>query len=64
MVMRGKWAQGIVPRGFTWIVKGRIAVSERPGGCGEGHRRVRRQEEIIWLRENGFEVVVSLMTPS
>ena len=61
MVMRGKWAQGIVPRGFTWIVKGRIAVSERPGGCGEGHRRVRRQEEIIWIRENGFQTVLSLL---
>jgi hypothetical protein len=61
MVMRGKWAQGIVPRGFTWIVKDRIAVSERPGGIGEGHRRVRRQEEIIWIRENGFQTVLSLL---
>ncbi|MDG2428914.1 MAG: hypothetical protein P8M16_10890 [Acidimicrobiales bacterium] len=61
MVMRGKWAQGIVPRGFTWIIKDRIAVSERPGGCGEGHRRVRRQEEIIWIRENGFNTVLSLL---
>ena len=61
MVIRGKWAQGIVPRGFTWIVKDRIAVSERPGGCGEGHRRVRRQEEIIWIRENGFQTVLSML---
>ena len=58
--MRGKWARGIVPRSFIWIIKNRIAVSERPGGCGDGHRRVRRQEEIIWIRENGFDSVLSL----
>ena len=60
--MRGKWAQGIIPRGFTWIVKDRVAVSERPGGCGESHRRVRRQEEIIWIREAGFDTVLSLLS--
>ena len=60
--MRGKWAQGIIPRGVTWIVKDRIAVSERPGGCGEAHRRVRRQEEVIWVRETGFDTVLSLLT--
>ena len=59
--MRGKWAGGIVPRSFTWIIKDRIAISERPGGCGDVHRRVRRQEEIIWIRENGFDTVLSLL---
>jgi len=59
--VRGKWARGIVPRSFIWIIKDRIAVSERPGGCGDGHRRVRRQEEIIWIRENGFDSVLSLL---
>lgn len=60
--MRGKWAQGIVPRGFTWIVKDRIAVCERPGGCGDGHRRVRRQEEVIWIKESDFDTVLSLLS--
>ena len=59
--MRGKWARGIVPRSFIWIIKDCIAVSERPGGCGDSHRRVRRQEEIIWIRENGFDSVLSLL---
>jgi hypothetical protein len=59
--MRGKWAQGIEPRHFTWIVKERLAVSERPGGYGDNHRRVRRQEEIIWLRQQEFDFVVSLI---
>jgi hypothetical protein len=59
--MRGKWAAGIPPRNFTWIIKDRLAVSERPGGFAPTHRRVRRQEEIIWLRVQGFNRVVSLL---
>ncbi len=58
--MRGKWAQGIEPRHFTWIVKDLVAVCERPGGYGANHRKVRRQEEIIWLRQHDFDYVVSL----
>jgi hypothetical protein len=58
---KGKWAQGIQPRHFHWIIKDRLAISERPGGYGANHRRVRRQEEIIWIRENGFSFVVSLI---
>jgi hypothetical protein len=59
--LRGKWAQGITPRNFTWILKDKLAVCERPGGYGENHRRVRRQEEIIWLRENGFGMLISII---
>lgn len=59
--MRGKWAAGLAPRYFTWIIKDQLAVSERPGGYARNHRRVRRQEEIIWLREQGFDRVVSLL---
>ena len=59
--MRGKWAAGLPPRYFTWIIKDSLAVSERPGGYARNHRRVRRQEEIIWLREQGFDRVVSLL---
>ncbi len=59
--MRGKWAAGIVPRNFAWVIKDQLAVCERPGGYGANHRRVRRQEEIIWLREQGFTRIVSLL---
>ncbi|MGH9115436.1 MAG: hypothetical protein ACRDWW_06345 [Acidimicrobiales bacterium] len=59
--MRGKWAKGIPPRFFVWIIKGRLAVSERPGGYARNHRKVRRQEEILWLRGEGFTRVVSLL---
>jgi len=59
--MKGKWASGIVPRNFAWIIKGQLAVSERPGGYARAHRPVRRQEEIIWIREQGFDRVVSLL---
>jgi hypothetical protein len=60
--VKSKWAAGIMPRNFAWIIKDRLAVSERPGGYARTHRRVRRQEEIIWLREQGFTRVVSLLT--
>ena len=59
--LRGKWALGIQPRNFTWFIKDRLAVCERPGGFGENHRRVRRQEEIIWIREQGFGCVISII---
>ena len=59
--LRGKWALGITPRNFTWFMKDKLAVCERPGGYGDNHRRVRRQEEIIWLRENGFGCLISII---
>ncbi len=59
--MKGKWARGIEPRNFHWIIKDQLAVCERPGGYGSNHRKVRRQEEIIWIRENAFDVVFSLI---
>lgn len=59
--MKGKWAAGIQPRNFYWIMKDRLAICERPGGRGESHRRVRRTEEINWIRQQGFTRVVSLI---
>ena len=59
--MKGKWAKGIPPRFFAWIIKGQLAVSERPGGYARNHRKVRRQEEILWLRGEGFTRMVSLL---
>lgn len=60
--MKGKWAKGIAPRFFAWIIKDKLAVSERPGGYSRNHRPVRRQEEILWLRGEGFTRIVSLLT--
>ncbi len=62
--MKGKWAAGIPPRNFTWVIKDRLAISERPGGFAPNHRKVRRQEEIIWLQVQGFNRVVSLLPSS
>ncbi len=61
MAAKGKWAQGIKPRHFSWVMQDKLAICERPGGYGANHRRVRRQEEIIWIREQGFAPVVSLI---
>ena len=59
--MKGKWADGIQPRNFAWVIKDQLAACERPGGYGAHHRRVRRQEEIIWIRQQGFDLVISLI---
>jgi hypothetical protein len=59
--MRGKWSKGIEPRNFCWIIKDSLAVAERPGGHTANHRRVRRHEEIIWIREHTFNRVISII---
>ncbi len=62
--MRGKWERGIEPRNFAWVIKDQLAVSERPGGYARNHRKVRRHEEILWLRNQGFDRIVSLLPSS
>lgn len=53
---------GLKPRAFTWVIANRLAVSERIGGYGFQHRRVRREEEINWLvREARITTVITLM---
>lgn len=59
--LRGRWAQGLQPRYFTWVIKDRLGAGERPGGFARNHRKVRRQEELIWLKVNHFTHVVSLL---
>lgn len=50
------------PRGFRWIISSRLAVSEQLGGLGAAHRKVRRQQEVLWLQEEaGITDVVSLL---
>ncbi len=53
---------GLKPREFVWVIQDRLAVSERIGGYGIQHRRVRREEEILWLKEEaGISTVFSLL---
>ena len=52
---------GLKPRDFAWVIGNRLATSARIGGQGFQHRRVRRQEEIAWLVDEGFTTVVSLL---
>jgi len=59
--VKGKWAEGIPPKGFFWVLKDQLALSERPGGQARDHRPVRRREEILWLLDQGFTLVVSLL---
>jgi hypothetical protein len=59
--VKGRWASGLEPRNFTWVFKNQLAVSERPGGSVMVHRKVRRDEELLWLRHNGFGRVMSVL---
>lgn len=53
---------GLKPRDFVWVIAGRLAVSQRIGGYGFQHRRVRREEEIVWLsRDAKINTLVSLL---
>lgn len=61
--MKGKWSAGIEPRSFTWVFKGALAISERPGGNTAVHRKVRRDEELLWLRHQGVTRVISILPP-
>ena len=56
-----KKSTGLEPRGFRWVIKDRLATSERIGGYGFQHRRVRREEEITWLLDHGINAVLSLL---
>ncbi len=59
----GRMVAGLKPRGFTWVITDRLAVSERVGGSGFQHRRVRREEEITWLvEEAGINTVLSMLS--
>lgn len=54
---------GLKPRDFVWVIAGRLAVSQRIGGHGFQHRRVRREEEIVWLKNDAkITTVVSLLS--
>lgn len=58
----GRMVAGLKPRGFTWVISDRLAVSDRVGGSGFQHRRVRREEEITWLvEEAGINTIVSML---
>ncbi len=60
----GRMVAGLKPRGFTWVISDRLAVSDRVGGSGFQHRRVRREEEITWLVEEAEINTIVSMLPS
>ena len=52
---------GLQPKHLVWIIPRRLAASERPGGQGKVHRRVRREEELTWIRHSPITRVLSLL---
>ena len=49
------------PRVYAWLVPGRLAVAERPGGGGRTHRIARREAELAWWAAQGITSIVSGM---
>ena len=45
----------------AWIIPGSLAIAERPGGGGRGHRVARRTAELAWWHEQGVRTIVSAM---
>lgn len=45
------------------MIAGRLAVSDRIGGSGFQHRKVRREEEIKWLSDQGINTILSFLSP-
>lgn len=51
----------IEPQHYAWVVNGKLAVAERPGGGGRAHRIARRDGELEWWRVQGIALVISAM---
>ena len=45
----------------AWIVPGRLAIAERPGGGGRSQRVTRRHADLAWWRAQGVATIVSTM---
>ncbi|MDC0077317.1 hypothetical protein OAJ33_03695 [Acidimicrobiaceae bacterium] len=52
---------GLKPNDFHWIIEGKLAVSECIGGGGLTPRKIRREEEIQWLKSQGINAIFSLL---
>ena len=52
---------GLKPNDFHWIIEGKLAVSECIGGGGLTSRKIRREEEVQWLKSNGINSIFSLL---
>ena len=52
---------GLRPNDFYWVVQGKLALSECIGGKGMTSRKIRREEEIQWLKGQGINSIFSLL---
>ena len=52
---------GLRPNDFFWVIQGKLALSECIGGRGMTPRKIRREEEIQWLKGQGINSIFSLL---
>ena len=58
--MNRKWAEGIQPQKLLEVVSG-LFVCEQIGGFDDKYRKVRRDVEIAWVKQQDFDLIVSLL---
>jgi hypothetical protein len=52
---------GLKPNEFYWVIQDKLALSECIGGRGMTPRKIRREEEIQWLKSVGVNSIFSLL---
>ena len=52
---------GLKPNEFYWVIQDKLALSECIGGKGMTPRKIRREEEIQWLKGQGINSIFSLL---
>ena len=52
---------GLKPIDFNLIIEGKLAVSECIGGAVLTPRKIRREEEIQWIKSQGINAIFSLL---
>tara|TARA_B100001750_G_C15505012_1_gene599780 strand:+ start:48 stop:521 length:474 start_codon:yes stop_codon:yes gene_type:complete len=52
---------GLKPTDFYWVIQGKLALSECVGGSGLTSRKIRREEEVQWLKTQGINSIFSLL---
>ena len=52
---------GLKPNEFYWVIQDKLALSECIGGRGMTPRKIRREEEVQWLKSQGINSIFSLL---
>lgn len=57
-----RWGDGFPPKNLIWVLPEQLAVCDCPGGFGATRREARLKEELIWIRKNNFNAIITLLS--